>query len=160
MLLDREERREALFGRRASVARRLKGVYPAARALLTAAACDHLSGSGLPAAFLDSLHLSKGANTWNRYARVIGACFSLSARQGLPALSAEPARFACWLASAGERDRGYSQNKIPAVAQQQLPSVSWPICRRRISTPWSLRTVSCHLSCAPRPFAAAAPGLS
>ena len=142
MLLDREERREALFVRRASVARRLKGVYPAARALLTAAACDHLSGSGLPAAFLDSLHLSKGANTWNRYARVIGACFSLSARQGLPALSAEPARFACWLASAGERDRGYSQNKIPAVAQQQLPSESWPICRRRISTPWSLRTVS------------------
>ena len=54
-LLDREEHREALFGRRAGVARRLKSVSPAARALLAAVARDHLSGSGMQAAFLDSL---------------------------------------------------------------------------------------------------------
>ena len=53
---------------------------------------------------------------WNRYASVIGAWFSLSAQQGLPALPADPVRFACWLASAGERDRGYSQTKIRCTA--------------------------------------------
>ena len=77
---------------------------------------DHLSGSGVLAAFLDSLHVSKGADTWNRYASVIGAWISLSAQQGLPALPADPVRFACWLASARERDRGYSQNKIRSTA--------------------------------------------
>ena len=115
-MLGREEHREALFGRRAGVARRLKNVSPAARALLAAVARDHLAGSGMPAAFLDSLHLSKGADTWNRYASVIGAWFSLSAQQGLPALPADPVRFACWLSSAGERDRGYSQTKIRCTA--------------------------------------------
>ena len=143
MLLDREELREALIGRRAGVARRLKGVYPSARALLAAIDRDHLSESGMPAAFVDSLHSSKGANTWNRYACVIGARFSLSARQGLPALPADPVRFACWLASTWERDRGYSQTEIRC-------------CRRRISTPWSLRTATgiAHQDLSPRPHPA------
>ena len=149
----------ALFGRRAGVARRLESVSPAARALLAAVARDHLSGSDMPAAFLDSLHLSQGADTWNRYASVLGAWFSLSARQGLPAVPADPARFACWLASAGGRDRGCSQAKIRCPATAAVTeSASWPVCRRRISFPWSSRTAS--WLCAPRPLAAAAPGLS
>ena len=57
------------------LALRLKNVSPAASALIAAVA---LSKSGMPAAFLDSSHLSKGADTWNRYASAIGAWLSLS----------------------------------------------------------------------------------
>ena len=41
-LLDREEHRDDLFGRRVGVARRLNNVSSAARALISAVSIDHL----------------------------------------------------------------------------------------------------------------------
>ena len=38
----------------------------------------------MPASFLDSLHLFKGAGTWNRYASVIGACRRMALAFGTP----------------------------------------------------------------------------
>ena len=89
-LFDREHHRDALVGRRACAARHLQNLSPAACALIAAEARDHLSASGI----LDSLHLSKGADTWNRYASVVGAWFSHLVRHGLSAIPAYPVRFA------------------------------------------------------------------
>ncbi len=63
---------------------------------------------------------TKSGPTWDRYVAVIRPWFTYAAAASSPALPADPATFAAWLAAAGAQDRGYAQTKTRCVAISAL----------------------------------------
>ena len=126
-LCDREGLRAAVAARRAGQARKHKVLSPATRGFLLGVLRAHLLAGGPgpapPDSLLESLVLTKAANTWERYVQAIRPWFEHAEANGTPALPAAPVPFACWLAAAGERDRGYAQTKMRCVAITELSAL-------------------------------------
>ena len=123
-LRDRERHSAALFARRASQARAHKVVKDSTRAFLASFATDYLSGSGLPPEFLQSLAETKAAGTWDAYVGAARPWSSHAASLGIPAIPADPVRFACWLAVVGRDDRSYKPTKTRCCAIDALSALA------------------------------------
>ena len=119
-LRDREERREALFRRRAGQPRLHKSASPATRSFISDVTRACLGSEALPPALAEALVDTKSGPTWDRYVAVIRPWFTYAAAASSPALPADPATFAAWLAAAGAQDRGYAQTKTRCVAISAL----------------------------------------
>ena len=103
--------------RRAGAPRIHKALNPSARVLIDSVVKTHRCGdSGLSAALLASLRGSRSDPTWNQYSAALQPWFAHAKAHGFPPLLADPMRFACWLASVGERNPGYAPTKFRCVA--------------------------------------------
>ena len=123
-LRDRERHSSALFARRTSQARAHKVVKDSTRLFLASFAAEYLAGSGLPPEFLQSLSATKAAGTWDTYAGAARKWFAHAAGLGVPAIPADPVRFACWLATVGRDDRSYKPTKARCCAIDALSELA------------------------------------
>ena len=103
--------------RRAGAPRINKTLNPSARLLIDSVMTTHRGGgAGLPAALRATLRGSRSDPTWNQYSATLQPWFTHARDHGFPPLPADPMQFACWLASVGERNPGYTPTKFRCVA--------------------------------------------
>ena len=109
-----------MFRRRAGQPRLHKSASPATRSFISDVTRAYLGSEALPPALAEALVDTKSGPTWDRYVAVIRPWFTYAAAASSPALPADPATFAAWLAAAGAQDRGYAQTKTRCVAISAL----------------------------------------
>ena len=124
-LRTREDARAELLRRRAGRPRQHKQLHPALGAILQDAVRIGYGSSGpLPEALVRSITAGLSATTWNRYLGALRGWHGFASAHGDAFLPADPVRFACFLAEAGERDAGYSQTKIRVCAVRALSELA------------------------------------
>ena len=103
--------------RRAGAPRIHKTLNPSARVLIDSVVTAHRGGgAGLPASLLATLRGARSDPTWNQYSATLQPWFTHAKDHDFPPLPADPMHFACWLASVGERNPGYTPTKLRCVA--------------------------------------------
>ena len=129
---NREGLHDAVAARRADQARKHNVLSPATCGFLHGILHTHLLAGGpgpggpprqTPSSSPSCSRVTKAAITWERYVQAIRPWFEHAGASGTQALPAAPVPFACWLAAAGERDRGYAQRKMRSVTISELSAL-------------------------------------
>ena len=117
-LRGREDLRAAVVERRAGQARAHKAPLQATAAFIGEIARSFFGGQSSPPEVLAALSESRSGPTWDRYVGAIRPWFAQAAAATPPyaALPADPSRFAEWLVTSGQAERGSSQTKIRYIA--------------------------------------------
>ena len=89
----------------------------------------HLGAAGYPPEFLAELEDVQAAATWDAYAGAIRPWFAYANANGIPALPADPGRFAGWLMAVGRDDRSYAPTKARCCAIRCISNLA------RVPTP-------------------------